>query len=42
MFPMSHTCRSRGGQVGSVEGPADLDEIDPTLGAWLPSGAPGR
>ena len=27
----------RKAKLGSGDGPADLDEIDPTLGAWLPS-----
>lgn len=27
----------RRAQLGSQDGPADLDDIDPTLGAWLPS-----
>ena len=27
----------RRAQLGTTDGPADLDDIDPTLGAWLPS-----
>eukprot|EP00435_Cladocopium_sp_Y103_P063564 s1957_g25.t1 len=29
--------KRRSSQLGSQDGPADLDDIDPTLGAWLPS-----
>jgi len=29
--------RRQGGGVGSGDAPADLDEVDPTLGAWMPS-----